>query len=140
MTGLPQRLQGSTPWGNRPLRFVMAGTVNTGVSYGVYALALWAGLALALASLLSLLAGLAVGYLTQGRFVFRTPSPGSLGRYLIGWGVLYGVHYGVVTLLMRLGIHPLAGALVALLLIAALSYFVLRDLVFRAEPTQTNRR
>ena len=140
MTGAPRRLPGHGPWRNRPLRFVLAGAVNTGVSYGVYALALWLGTALALASLLSLLAGLAVGYLTQGRFVFRSPSPGSLGRYLLGWAVLYGVHYGVVTSLMRIGVHPLVGALFALVLIAALSYFVLRDLVFKADRPQTNRR
>ena len=120
------------------MRFVLAGVVNTGFSYGVYAMALWAGLALAWSSLLSLLAGLAIGYLTQGRFVFRAPSAGSLVRYLLGWAVLYGVHYGVVSGLMRLGVHPLAGALVALVVIASLSYFVLRDLVFKAEPRQTN--
>ncbi len=138
MTGVPLRSRLGGLGQHRPVRFVLAGAFNTGVSYGVYALALWLGLALALASLLSLLAGLAVGYLTQGRFVFRRPSPGSLVRYLLGWAVLYGVHYGVVSSLMRVGVHPLAGALVALVLIAALSYFVLRDLVFTA--AQTNSR
>ena len=140
MTGLRWRSRMDGLGRHRPLRFVMAGAVNTGVSYGVYALALWVGLALAAASLLSLLAGLAVGYLTQGRYVFRRPSPGSLLRYLLGWTVLYGVHYGVVSSLMHVGVHPLAGALVALVLIAALSYFVLRDLVFMADRPQTNSR
>jgi putative flippase GtrA len=123
---------------SRPLRFVLAGVVNTGFSYGVYALALWAGLALAWSSLLSLVAGLAIGYLTQGRFVFRAPSAGSLARYVLGWACLFGVHYGVVSGLMRVGVHPLAGALVALVVIASLSYFVLRDLVFRPDSHQTN--
>jgi putative flippase GtrA len=124
----------------RPLRFLVAGGVNTAVSYGVFALMLWLALPLALASLLSLLSGLAVGYLTQGRFVFRRLPSGSLLRYVLAWIVMYGVHYGVVSQLMRLGVPPLAGALVALVVIAALSYFVLRDLVFRADGNQTKSR
>jgi putative flippase GtrA len=125
---------------SRPLRFLLAGGVNTAVSYGVYAWMLWLGLALALASLLSLLAGIAVGFFTQGGFVFRSLSRSSLLRYLLAWAAMYAVHYGVVTGLMRVGVPPLAGALVALVLIAALSYFVLRDLVFRAGPDQTKSR
>lgn len=124
----------------RPARFVLAGGVNTAVSYGVYALMLHLDMPLALASLVSLLSGLAVGYLTQGRFVFRTLSAASLLRYLLAWAAMYGLHYGVVTGLMRFGVPPLAGALVALVLIAGLSYFVLRDLVFQADADHTNKR
>jgi putative flippase GtrA len=124
----------------RPARFVLAGGINTAVSYGVYALMLGLGLPLALASLISLLSGIAVGFVTQGQFVFRKLSASSLVRYLLAWTAMYGLHFGVVTGLMRFGLPPLGGALVALVLIAGLSYFVLRDLVFRADEAQTNKR
>lgn len=124
----------------RPLRFVVAGGINTLLSYAVYALMLWLDLALALASLVSLVAGISVGFVTQASFVFRSPSRASLGRFVLAWAAMYGLHFGIVSSLMRLGVHPLVGALVALVAIAALSYFVLRDLVFRAGDDQTNKR
>lgn len=125
---------------SRPLRFLLAGGLNAAVSYGAYALFLWVGLGLALTSLLSLLVGLSMGFLTQGGFVFRALSKGGLIRYGLAWSVLLGVHYGIVVSLMRLGIPPLAGALVAMGVVAALSYFVQRDLVFRVKHDQTSSR
>lgn len=119
----------------RPLRFVIAGGFNTLVSYGAYVALLQAGLGLPLAGLLSLLVGIAAGFVTQGRFVFGNVSAASALRFVLAWGVMYGVHLGIVTGLLRLGISPYAGALVALVVLTLLSYFVLRDLVF-----QTNRR
>jgi putative flippase GtrA len=124
----------------RPLRFLLAGGVNTAVSFAVYAAMLGLGFGLAASGLASLLAGIGVGFVTQGGFVFRAISVGSALRYVLAWAVMYGVHLGVVTGLLQFGVPPLAGALVALVLITALSYFVLRDLVFRAGVGQTNKR
>lgn len=124
----------------RPLRFLLAGGFNTLVSYGVYALMLWLDQSLPVAGLFSLVAGIAVGFVTQGRFVFGQLTAAALWRFLLVWATMYGVHLGVVTGLLRLGVPPLAGALVALALISALSYFVLRDLVFRPVGGQTNSR
>lgn len=124
----------------RPLRYLIAGGVNTAVSYGSYALALHAGLTLALASLVGLLAGIAVGFFTQGRFVFRDASPARLPRFLLAWAAMYGLHMAIVTGLRPLGVNAYIGGLVALGVITALSYFVLRDLVFRSPAVQTNSR
>ena len=45
---------------------------------------------------------------------------------------MYFIHLGTVTGLGVVGINPFVGGAVAMVMIVALSYFVLRDLVFRA--------
>lgn len=122
----------------RPLRFVLVGAVNTAVSYGCYVALLDAGLGLPLAGLLSLLAGLLSGFVLQGRFVFGHLSVGAFARFTVVWALLYGVHLGVVTGLLRLGVDPRLGALVALVVLTLLSYGLQRGVVF--VPPQTTRR
>jgi putative flippase GtrA len=117
----------------RPLRFVVIGLFNTAVSYGSYSLLVLSGINLPLASLLGLLLGIFVGFLTQGRIVFGNATRISFLRFVLAWSTMYFVHLGIVLGLMRFGVHPVAGGAVALCVITALSYFVLRDLVFRAD-------
>lgn len=133
----PARPSGLAPRARRPVRFVLAGVVNTSVSYGVYVLLLMVGLGLPLAGLVSLMAGIAVGFVTQGGFVFGHMSLASALRFVLAWAAMYGVHLGIVSGLLQLGISPYLGALVALGVLTLLSYFVLRDLVFLP---QTNIR
>lgn len=117
----------------RPLRFLVIGVFNTAVSYGSYSLLVLSGINLPLASLLGLLLGIFVGFLTQGRIVFGNATRSSFVRFVLAWTAMYFVHLGIVLGLMRFGVHPVAGGAVALCVITALSYFVLRDLVFRAD-------
>lgn len=114
----------------RPLRFVLAGGFNTAVSFGSYAAGLRAGLSLPLASLVGVLAGIAVGFLTQGRFVFGQAGWSRLPRFLLAWATMYGLHLAIVTGLGTLGVNAYAGGVVALVVITLLSYFVLRNWVF----------
>lgn len=123
----------------RPLRFAMAGVVNTGVSYGIYVALVAGGMALPWAGLLSLASGIVTGFLTQGRFVFGQLSWSSARRYVLAWGALYLVHLGIVWSLQRWGVSPYLGALVALGALTALSYGVLRHFVF-APAGQTKSR
>lgn len=118
----------------RPLRFLVAGAINTLASYGSYVLLVMLEFNLPTAGLLSLLVGIATGFVTQGRFVFGNLSRASLVRYVLAWAVLYGLHLGIVMGLLQFGISPYMGALAALAVLTVLSYFVLRDLVFRTQP------
>lgn len=115
----------------RPLRYLVAGGINTVVSYGSYAAALAAGLSLPWASALGVVMGIAVGFVTQGRYTFGTRGLAHLPRFVAAWAAMYGLHLAVVTTLQRQGVDPFTGGLLALVLITAISYFVLRDLVFR---------
>lgn len=137
MTALDPTVHSRPTCRHRPLRFLVAGAFNTLVSYGTYVLLLLLGLNLPLAGLLSLIVGISVGFVTQGRYVFGNLSPRSLVRFVLAWMFMYLVHLGIVMGLQRLGISPYLGALAALAVLTALSYFVLRDLVF---ARQTNRR
>lgn len=124
----------------RPLRYIVAGCFNTAVSYGVYALGMASDLGLFLASAIGLLAGVSVGFVSQGRYTFRSTAPGALSRYLLAWALMYALHVGIVSGLQHQGLDPYSGGLVAVAVITALSYFVLRDLVFQADRVQTNSR
>ena len=114
----------------RPWRFLVAGGFNTAVSFGSYAAGVHAGLSLPVASLAGLLAGIACGFFTQGRFVFGDRRWSRLPRFLLAWSLMYALHLGIVTGLRPLGVNPYAGGLVALVVITLLSYAVLRHWVF----------
>lgn len=119
------------PWRSRPLRYILVGSLNTLVSFGCFSLLVSWGTELPLASLAGLIAGIAVGFLTQGSLVFGHLSFRSLARFLLAWTTMYFVHLGVVYGLLKFGVPPIAGGAVALCIITCLSYFILRDLVFR---------
>ncbi len=119
----------------RPLRFVVVGAFNTLVSFGSFSVLVTWGIDLPIASLVGLIAGIAVGFFTQGSLVFGHLSLRSLARFLLAWTTMYFVHLGIVYGLMAIGVPPIGGGAVALCVITGLSYFVLRDLVFRPEPT-----
>ena len=112
-------------------RFVTAGVFNTGLSYGVYALCLWLGLPYPLANLAAMVAGVLVGFLTQGHFVFRRLEGWRFPRFALSWLALWGLNVLLIRLLLPLTAMNayLAGA-VALCVIVPLSFVVQKHLVF----------
>jgi putative flippase GtrA len=113
------------------VRFVIAGTVNTAFSYGVYALFLWLGLSYPLANLASMILGVMLGFVTQGHFVFRKMETRRFPRFVASWLVMWAVNVAVIAALMPVVNHNayVAGAL-ALCVIVPLSFVVQRHLVF----------
>lgn len=116
----------------RPLRYLLAGTFNTLASYSVYGAGLLIGLGVARASLLALLLGVLIGFCTQGGLVFGRMTLASFVRFVAAWGLMYGVFLGTVAAMAMLGVGPLLGGVAGTAAVTLLSYFVLRDLVFRA--------
>lgn len=112
-------------------RFVTAGVFNTGFSYGVYALCLWLGIAYPLANLAAMVAGVLIGFVTQGHFVFRRLEGRRFPRFLLSWLALWGLNVLLIRLLLPLMQDNayLAGAL-ALCIIVPLSFLVQKHLVF----------
>ena len=116
-------------------RFVIAGTVNTIVGYGLYALFLWLGAAYPLANFGSVLFGVAVGFVTQGLFVFKRFETGRFPVFVLAWLVLWGVNVLLIRLLLP-AVHAnayAAGAL-ALIVMVPLSFMVQKFLVFGGRP------
>ena len=113
------------------VRFLIVGLGNTIFSYAVYALGLFMGLPYWLASLVALVIGIAVGFVTQGRLVFRSSLEGRLPIFVTVWAALYGVNILVIRLLTDLGIDAYLAGAIATLPTVALSFALNRLVVFR---------
>lgn len=120
---------------SRPLRFVIVGGLNTLACYLVYAALVWGGVAFPLANLASLLFGICLNFVLQGRFVFGDRDPRRFWRFAGVWFAIYCAQTAVIWLLVRGGLSPQLAGLIVLPGTAILSYFVQRSFVFRTpEP------
>ena len=115
----------------RPLRFLLVGAMNTGLSYALYAALVHAGLGVALPSAVALVAGIVWSYATQGRLVFGHRSPAAFLRFVAVWLAIYAAYVATVLAVGRFGIGAYAGGLIATPLVAALSYVLQARFVFR---------
>ena len=118
------------------VRYIAVGVMNTGFSYGVYALGLWSGLDFKAASLLSLVLGILFSFTTQGTLVFRNATRWTLMKFVAAWCALYLFNIAVIGLLLRASIGGYLAGLIATVPTTLVSYFVLKHLVFhrRARP------
>ena len=115
---------------NRLVRFLVVGSANTALSYAVYAGLLWIGLGYAVASFLALVAGILVGFWTQGTFVFGNRDRRRLGRFVLMWFAIYVVNVELIRRLIDQGLDAYWAGAVALVPITALSYVLQRYFVF----------
>ena len=137
--------QGDSFWSRRiaPLlrpqfvRFVLVGAANTGFNVLVYWAFLWAGLAVPLASLASLIVGILINFTTQSRLVFDNRDPWKLLPYFMIWIMLYGFNLGLIWFLMRLGLDAYLAGLLSTPVTVLLSFFLQKFFVFR--PTRSSR-
>ena len=113
------------------VRFLVIGFGNTVFSYAVYALGLFMGLPYWLASLVALVIGIAVGFVTQGRLVFRSSLDGRLPIFVAGWAALYVVNILVIRILTDFGVDAYLAGAIATLPTVALSFVLNRLVVFR---------
>lgn len=121
----------SLPPTSQLIRFVIAGTANTAFSYGVYVLFLWMGLSYPLANLVSLLAGVALSFITQGYFVFRRFEVRRFPAFAASWLVMWVVNVLVIAAILPLvGNNAYVAGALALCVIVPLSFLVQKHLVF----------
>jgi putative flippase GtrA len=113
------------------VRFLFVGVLNTAFSYSVYAFFVWLGMSYVLANLLSLVAGIAFGFRTQGKIVFGNADIRLFGKYAAVWLFIFLVNIGCIRVAIGFGANAyLAGAL-ALAPTVALSYVLQKFVVFR---------
>lgn len=117
--------------GSRPIRYLLVGMLNTGFSFAIYCLGLYAGLSIAWASLAAVCLGIVFSFFTQGTWVFRHTSLCAFLAFALNWFCMYCLHLGVVYGLQSFGVSPYLGGAAAMFCTTSVSYFVLRDLVFR---------
>jgi putative flippase GtrA len=118
-------------------RFIIAGVINTSFSYGIYALGLWMGLAYPVANFLAMVGGVCMGFVTQGRFVFRRFEARRFPIFVFTWLLLWGLNVVLIGLLMPLVGHNAyaAGAMASVVMIVV-SFIVQKHLVFADRPAR----
>jgi putative flippase GtrA len=121
---------------HRWLRFLITGGLNTGFSYGVYALLVFMGLNYALSNLCSLVLGILFSFRTQSTFVFNSSGRGLLWRYVAVWTVLYFSNILMIGGLIRLGANAYTAGAMAIVPTAALSFFLQKYFVFPRSPSK----
>jgi putative flippase GtrA len=111
------------------LRYLVVGGLNTAMSFAVYILAIKLfGTPYYLASLISILFGIAVGFNAHGKFVFN--NKGSFWRYVSCWASIYAVNTLLIALI-RDDTGDIVGQLLVLPLTTVASYFLMKRLVYR---------
>lgn len=116
------------------IRFVLVGGLNTAFSYGVYAAGIFAGAGYAIASAVSMIAGILFSYLTTGGLVFRH-AQGSLPRFVACYAAVYVFSLALLAQMDKVGIDPYLSGILVAMPSAVFSYLVLKLLVFkRKEP------
>jgi putative flippase GtrA len=111
------------------LRYLVVGSLNTVMSFAVYILAIKLfNTPYYLASLISILFGIAVGFKAHGKFVFG--NKGSFLRYVACWASIYAVNTMLIALI-RGYTGDIVGQLLVLPFTTVASYFLMQKLVFR---------
>lgn len=122
----------------RFFRFLIVGTINTGFSYGIYALLLFAGIEYKLANFGSLLAGIVFSFKTQGKFVFRNTNNRLFFRFVFCWIIIYIFNIFLIGKLIAIDFNAYQAGAIALVPVTLFSYFVQKMIVFRKNTTSFN--
>ena len=113
------------------VKFLLVGGFNTMLNYGIYALLIYLGLGYTLATTAAFIAGLAINFKTQGRFVFNSKSNRPFLLYVVSWLGIYVTNLWLLGLLIANGIDSYWAGALMVPPIAVLSFFVLKYVVFR---------
>jgi putative flippase GtrA len=113
------------------LRYLVVGGLNTAMSFAVYILAIKLfDSPFYLASLISILFGIAVGFKAHGKFVFG--NNGRFLRYVACWASIYAVNTLLIALI-RGYTGDIVGQLLVLPFTTVASYFLLKRLVYKSQ-------
>ena len=113
-------------------RYCQAGAANVLFGFGAYACFVWLGFGIYAAQILGHLLGVAFNYLTYSRHVFRVSGPAKL-RFVGVYGVNYLISLAALGLADLVVRSPYLAGLIAIVLAAAINYFLLKHIVFVAK-------
>jgi len=117
-----------------PLRFILfliVGAVNTGFGYGVFALMIYLNVHYSLAALISTFLGILFNFKTTGVIVFRNHNNRLIFRFFLVYGITYLVGLLYLYITNQFGISNYLAGAVWLLPGAAISYILMKTMVFR---------
>ncbi len=111
------------------IRYYIAGALNAGFGYGLFAVLLWTGLGMYAAQATAHVLGVAFNYFTYSRHVFRN-APSARMRFIASYGVNYIISLAFLALVSLLIDNPYIAGLVTIILTSVVNYFMLKRLVF----------
>jgi putative flippase GtrA len=117
--------------GNRFLRFLLVGGLNTAFGYGIYALGLLLGAHYAVAATISTVLGVLFNFVTTGTLVFDRREGARLHRFVAVYVVTWAIGILMLKVASALGADLYIAGLVLLLPSAGLSFLLLRTFVFQ---------
>lgn len=120
--------------GNRFLRFLFAGSVNTAFGYTVYCVFVLLGFSYPVALLLATIVGVAFNFLTVSNWVFGAGGRARFIRFVLAYVVLYLANLaGLYALIDLLGLGAILAQLLVLPLYVITAFLVFRRFVFGTE-------
>ncbi len=120
ITGLIKKL-----FGDKRIRFLFVGGINTVVGYGAYALFIAAGLNAYLATTFSTVIGVINSYFWNKYFTFRQPkkSLAEILRFVLVYAISYTANLGLVYIFVdTLGMNSYISGAVCLFVVTIVSY------------------
>jgi len=115
------------------VKFLITGALRTAASYGVFLLALWAGLGHTLALVADCIFAMTLGYVLNRSWTFasqgRPAAP--IPKYIAAYVIAFGVNWVPLELLVREGVNPAPAQIPCLALATVASYILQRYWVFK---------
>ena len=119
------------------LSFIIAGSINTLVSYSLFCLFIFLGLNHIVAITLSFCCGVIFSFQTIGRFVFRARNTKILVKFMILYISLYFFNVIFLEMLKHFSANWYLNGLITTIIAAALSFIINKLWVFRIKEPQT---
>ena len=119
---------------HRPLRFLFVGGLNTVFGYVVFAGFLLLGFSPSRALALATILGVAFNFVTSGTLTFGSRDMKRLPSFCLTYAILFVINLLALHGLVAAGVRPAIAQAIIVLPLAALSYVIQRDLVFRIRP------
>ena len=113
------------------IRYGFVGTFNFAVIYTVYCLIIYIGFNYSVASLGSLVLGIMLSFVTQGRYVFMSRLSGRFPKFLSVWAALYFVNIGIISVILSFGANAYQAGIVAAVPTIGLGFLLQWFYVFR---------
>ena len=113
------------------VRFVLAGLLNTGVGYLIYAVGVLAGLRPDIALVGAFAFALFFNYFTHARMVFRRSSGAIFIRFAIAYVAIYFINLFVLRTILSFGAGALLGQAIALPFVVLCTFAIFKLAVFR---------
>lgn len=114
------------------VRFGVVGAFNTALSFGVYALGIFAGLTYYAASFVALVFGIGFSFVVQGRLVFQSRLKGRFPAFLIMWCLLYLLNIAIIRSLVTFDMSYYLAGLFATFPVVLISFVLQKFIVFKA--------